>query len=262
MISSAEYEGLKSTSDGTQHQVSDALVEERPLEIVINENALSVTMRTPGYEDDLIRGLLYCEDIFRGDQKAVSLRLERNPEDIIDRMLVTIPQESLGDGYRNSRQLLSVASCGICGRTSFTPRKGKSIAKFPQQLIHDAARFLHECELSMRSEQGLFDRSGGSHAVALFDVQGRLLVVREDIGRHNATDKAVGALLAQSSLPMAKLMMVSGRISYEIVSKCFMAGIPALAAISSPSSLAVDFAKEFGIALFAFTREGRTTRYN
>jgi FdhD protein len=114
----------------------------------------------------------------------------------------------------------------------------------------------------MRSEQMLFALTGGCHAAAAFDAQGQLLVCREDIGRHNAVDKVIGALLITGRLTDARHLLVSGRVSYEIVSKSFMAGIPILAAVSAPSSLAVDFAKELGISLFAFCRDQRMTLYS
>src|SRR5690606_7098228 len=113
----------------------------------------------------------------------------------------------------------------------------------------------------MREKQTLFNQTGGCHGAAIFNGDSELLALREDIGRHNAVDKSIGAILQKGNLSNAAILLVSGRLSYEIVSKCFMAGIPQLAAVSAPSSLAVDFAKELGLELFAFCRDGRATRY-
>jgi len=198
---------------------------------------------------------LYSEDIYRNSNEP-DIQLIPGNNELIDRVELSIDKSLMGDGYRNSRQLLSVASCGICGRTEFTGREGnvgRSSAFEP-----DAIQPLFD---KMRKGQTLFSETGGCHGAAVFDKAGNMLVVREDIGRHNAVDKAIGALLRTNILKQGTILLVSGRVSYEIVSKCFMAGIPQLAAVSAPSSLAVDFSKELGVELVAFCRDGRVTRY-
>ncbi len=255
MKRSARYEGRLHQAKEPEKAVHDTLVIEHPLQIVINGGALSITMQTPGDEIDLVRGLLYNEDIYRHPAEP-KIKLISGDAQLIDRVELTIDPSLMGDGYRNSRQLLSVASCGICGRTEFTGREGdvgRSAGFEPSALAP-----LFE---TMRKEQQLFSETGGCHGAAVFDQNGKLLALREDIGRHNAVDKAIGALLRAGNLKQGAILLVSGRVSYEIVSKCFMAGIPQLAAVSAPSSLAVDFAKELGISLFAFCRDGRATRY-
>lgn len=251
-----DYEGLLFDQQAGQKAVNDSLVIEHPLQIVINGDPLSITMQTPGDEIDLVRGLLYNEDIYRDPQRDPQVRLISGDSELIDRVELTIASTALGDGYRNSRQLLSVASCGICGRTSFSGRSGELTAK--KAFSADGLPALYH---SMREAQVLFEQTGGCHGAAIFDKNGQLLVLREDIGRHNAVDKAIGALLRSQRLPQAAALLVSGRVSYEIVSKCFMAGIPQLAAVSAPSSLAVDFAKELGVGLYAFCRNKRSTQY-
>lgn len=255
MSQSARYQGRLYRAGEPEKPVHDALVVEHPLQIVINGEALSITMQTPGDEIDLVRGLLYSEDIYRSATDP-EIRLISGKRELIDRVELTIDKAFLGDGYRNSRQLLSVASCGICGRTEFTGREGnvgRSSAFEP-----DAIQPLFD---KMRNGQTLFSETGGCHGAAVFDKAGNMLVVREDIGRHNAVDKAIGAMLRNGQLKQGAILLVSGRVSYEIVSKCFMAGIPQLAAVSAPSSLAVDFSKELGVELLAFCRDGRVTRY-
>lgn len=249
------YEGRLRRAGEPEKPVDDALVIEHPLQIVINGEALSITMQTPGDEIDLVRGLLYSEDIYRSATEP-EIQLVSGERQLIDRVELAIDKALLGDGYRNSRQLLSVASCGICGRTEFSGRDGKlgKTGSIPPDDID-------QLFTAMRNGQTLFSDTGGCHGAAIFDRQGELLVVREDIGRHNAVDKAIGALLRDDILKRGAILLVSGRVSYEIVSKCFMAGIPQLAAVSAPSSLAVDFSKELGLELLAFCRDGRVTRY-
>lgn len=256
MSRSARYEGRLNQPDGLVKNVHDELVIEHPLQIVINGSPLSITMQTPGDEIDLVRGLLYSEDIYRKKSPEPEFKLISGEQQLIDRVELSIDPETLGDGYMNSRQLLSVASCGICGRTEFTGRSGtlESSAGYSPEQIQP----LFE---QMRQKQTLFNRTGGCHGAAIFDLNGNLLALREDIGRHNAVDKSIGAVLRNGSLSNSAILLVSGRLSYEIVSKCFMAGISQLAAVSAPSSLAVDFAKELGVTLFAFCRDGRATRY-
>lgn len=249
------YEAQKHTNKAVL-PVNDPLVVEQPLAIKINGEALSVTMQTPGNEVDLVVGLLYSEDIFRNDCSLLNFGFTKNRHGVIDEIDVAIPNTHLGKGYLNSRQLLSVSSCGICGRTSFDPRQGDKLKEESVQ----AALLLKTIQI-LADNQTLFKTTGGCHGVAAFDGAGNLLVLREDIGRHNATDKVIGALLQQGNLKDAKILSVSGRVSYEIVSKCFMAGISTLVAVSAPSTLAVDFCKELGITLAAFCRDERVTLY-
>lgn len=237
--------------------VADALTVEVPLEIRINGEPLSVTMQTPGHETDLVRGLLYCEDIFRNKEVSPQMQLSVDEDRNLLQIQVALPENAIGKGYLNSRQLLSVASCGICGRTSFEPKKTHNPLPRQQNELPIERQFDQ-----LKQAQELFALTGGCHGAAAFDKAGTLLVAREDIGRHNAVDKVIGALLNQGTLDQAKSLLVSGRISYEIVAKCFMAGIPTLAAVSAPSSMAVDFAKEFGLQLIAFCRDHRMTVYS
>lgn len=255
MISARDYQGQLFKAGEQTKAVNDALVIEHPLQIIINGKALSITMQTPGDEEDLVRGLLYSEDIYRHPTEP-EIKLVSGDQNLIDRVELIIDPTTMGDGYRNSRQLLSVASCGICGRTEFTGREGslKKSGTIPPERLQNLFA-------TMRSSQELFSATGGCHGAAIFDKNSEMLVLREDIGRHNAVDKAIGALLRDNQLRQGAIMLVSGRVSYEIVSKCFMAGIPQLAAVSAPSSLAVDFAKELGVELLAFCRDERATRY-
>lgn len=257
MIQHKAYEAQKHQLGLPPQGVNDALVLERPLRILINNEALSITMQTPGEELDLVRGLLYCEDIYRALTPEPNMELELAENGIVDQVRITIPADKLRQGYANAQQLLSVASCGICGRTEFTGRQG--------HLIHSAQIDREQIQIwfeELKLGQSLFALTGGCHGAALYSKNGERIALREDIGRHNAVDKVIGAALRKGELKDAQMILVSGRISYEIVSKCFMAGIPVLAAVSAPSSLAVDFAKELGITLIAFCRDHRMTVYS
>jgi len=258
-MATRNYQGEKFDVEGVD-PVVDALTVEEALQININGKPFTMSMRTPGADNELIRGLLHSEAIITSTRfHPKPILQKKNEEGIVTVVDLEIPEAYLGLGYSNSRSLLSVSSCGICGKTELGEQafKGEAIeasAQFPTESFT-------EMFAQMNHGQYDFKQSGGTHAVALFDANGSLLVVREDIGRHNAVDKAIGWLLLQGRMDEAKAMTVSGRISYEITIKAFKAGIPFLAAVSAPSSLAVDYAKEFGITLLGFCREGRATCY-
>ena len=258
-MATRNYQGEKFDVQGVD-PVVDALTVEEALQININGKPFTLSMRTPGADNDLIRGLLHSEAIISSTRFHPTPILQRkNEESIVTVVDLEIPEAYLGSGYSNSRSLLSVSSCGICGKTELGEQAfmGKTI-EAPMQF---PAESFTEMFAQMNRGQHDFKQSGGTHAAALFDAKGSLLVVKEDIGRHNAVDKAIGWLLLRDRLDEAKAMTVSGRISYEITIKAFKAGIPFLAAVSAPSSLSVDYAKEFGITLLGFCREGRATCY-
>jgi FdhD protein len=214
-------------------------------------------MQTPGDELDLVRGLLYSEDIYRSKEVEPEMQLECDDAKNQTFVHVIAQEADLKKGYANSRQLLSVASCGICGRVEMKTLEGQV---FNQELL--STELIVSLLPAMRKHQQLFELTGGCHGIAAFSKEGKLLIVKEDIGRHNAVDKVIGHLLRNKKLNEAHFLTISGRISYEIVAKAFMAGIPTLVSVSAPSSLAVDLAKEFGMRLIAFCREDRLTLYS
>jgi FdhD protein len=252
------YQGIKITHK-QQAFVSDALVVESPLQININNEAYTVVMRTPDNDFELIRGLLYAEDIYK-NTRPLNFEIVSKEKETTSIVNVSIPRKEIGKGYLNKRTLLSVSSCGICGKQEL-----KDLKVTGEKLISEVAfssEILHEMLSKMKSFQETFKTSGGSHAAAIFDKNKELLTIKEDIGRHNAVDKTVGSLLIKNTLKQANYLLVSGRVSYEIVSKAFIAKIPIIVAVSACSSLAVDFAKEFGICLIGFTREHKMTIYS
>ena len=252
------YEGLK-IKNGSLKKVKDALVIEAALQININNEPYTVVMRTPGDDFELIRGLLYAEDIYKNTTNLTYEIIEKRDNGfcIIN---VNIPKNILGNGYLNKRTLLSVSSCGICGKQKLEDIAVKG-SKLLNNFDFDFLK-IEELFIEMKANQETFDLSGGSHAASLFDVNYNLLSIKEDIGRHNAVDKVIGDLLLTNSLSKANCMIVSGRVSYEIISKAFIAKIPYVIAVSACSSLAVDFAKEFGICLIGFSRGKKATQYS
>lgn len=258
-MATRDYEGEKFDVNNVSKTI-DTLTIEEALQINVNGKPFTVSMRTPGADVSLVRGLLHSEDIISDVSFTPDIILKKEKDNgIVTIVNVNIPEDRLGNGYTNSRSLLSVSSCGICGKTEL------SDLYFIGSTIDERKKIdlniIHQVFDKMKVNQHDFKQSGGTHAAAAFTLKGKLLCAMEDIGRHNAVDKVIGKLIASGTLKKAKIITVSGRISYEIVIKCFKAKVPFLAAVSAPSSLAVDYAKELGITLFAFCRDKRATCY-
>ncbi|MFI7275415.1 formate dehydrogenase accessory sulfurtransferase FdhD [Streptomyces sp. NPDC049879] len=250
--------------DGALSERADTLVGEEPLEIRVNGRPLAVTMRTPGDDFALAAGFLVSEGVLgaRGELSRVTYCAGATGEDgantynVVDVRLadgVTLPDGML-DGLE--RNVYTTSSCGVCGKASLDAVR--TTARWPLPLT-GGPRVPHSVLAALpdrlREAQRVFDRTGGLHAAALFTAEGRLLDVREDVGRHNAVDKLVGRALEQGLLPLSDaVLLVSGRASFELVQKAVMAGIQVLAAVSAPSSLAVDLAAEAGLTLVGFLR--------
>jgi FdhD protein len=239
----------------------DALAAEEPLGIRVRGRPISVTMRTPGNDDELAAGFLLTEGVIRS--AADILRVEVCPanEDgnVVDVMLspdVTVDFERL------TRHVFASSSCGLCGKATIDAVRGR-FPPIESDLTIDA-KILADLPDRMRRAQATFERTGGLHAAALFDADGSLVVLREDIGRHNAVDKVIGhALLNRHRFPLDRhVLLVSGRSSFEIVQKALAAGIAMVAAVSAPSSLAAQFAEENGQTLVGFLRGPRMNVYS
>jgi len=252
-----KYEAIQ-LKNGNYKKVTDTLVVEAALQININNEPYTVVMRTPCDDFELIRGLLYAEDINK-KKDHLEITIIEKKENGFAILNTKIPKNKLGKGYLNKRTLLSVSSCGICGK-----QKLEDISFEGQKLINNLPFDLKKLESmfsEMKNHQETFELSGGSHAAALFDSNYKLINVKEDIGRHNAVDKVIGDLLINATLENANCLLVSGRVSYEIISKAFIAKIPYVIAVSACSTLAVDYAKEFGITLIGFSRGKKATIY-
>lgn len=237
----------------------DVLSIEVPLEIRLNGKEYSTTMCSPEDANELVRGLFYTEDIWRGEANQLSITSAWDEASNVYCADVMLDEKLMGLGYSSSRNLLSVTSCGICGSPKWKPTEGKITINKAAVVSSD---FIPSLFTKMARFQSDFKASGGSHAAALFNERGELISIGQDIGRHNAVDKAIGKCLSKGNLSEAHYLLVSGRLSYEIVSKAFAAKTPVLAAVSAPSTLAVDFAAELGICLLGFCREDRFTIYS
>lgn len=232
------------------------MAREEPLEIQLNGASLAVVMRTPGHDEELVLGLLWGERVIGALGDVVSMRpatTAPTPEAADNILRVRLREGVRVDWRRLRRNLYASASCGICGKATIEA----ALKSAPP--IEDAARFaanfFRALPARMRETQEAFEQTGGLHAAGLFDGEGNLLVVREDIGRHNAVDKVVGWALGEGRLPLAgHVLLVSGRISYEIAEKALVARIPVVAAVSAPSSLAVSLAEEAKLTLIGFLR--------
>lgn len=249
----------KKFESGYFQEVKDALTIEEILSISINGKPYTMTMRTPGYEEEHTRGILLSEDVYGGIDNPEFTILEKNEKDFITKVNVAIPEKELGKGIAEARNLLSVSSCGMCGKYEADLELAGTKLQAKDTLIPSSILSMFD---TMSKAQSNFEATGGSHASAAFRQDGAMLVCREDIGRHNAVDKVIGHLLIHSLLPQAVCLIVSGRVSYEIVSKCYRAGITHLAAVSAPSSMAVEYCRDKGIHLFAFCRQQKLTKYS
>ena len=240
---------------------TDQVAIEEPLEIQLNGDPLAVIMRTPGNDLELVAGLLLTEELIQNSDDLLMLEHCRDPEEtnagnivkvkLSESCLKRIQENNNTD--RMTRTFLTSTSCGVCGKQSIASLHA-SIPPFPKYeatCIEDVVLFSEK----MKKHQTLFDKTGGIHAAALFNESGELLLLREDVGRHNAVDKCIGSLVLTEQLPLENCsLMVSGRTSFEIVQKTLVARIGTVGAVSAPSSLAVELARESRINLFGFVR--------
>lgn len=237
----------------------DELAEEEPLEIRVRGRALSVTMRTPGHDNELAMGFLLTEGIVRAPTDVLGIEhCERNEKgnvvNVVLAPLVPLDFEQL------TRHVFASSSCGLCGKASIDAIR----TKFPavESSLAIDPEVLAQLPQTMRAAQSTFDRTGGLHAAALFDASGRLIVLREDVGRHNAVDKVLGYCMINGHFPADRhVLLVSGRSSFEIMQKALAGRVPVVAAVSAPSSLAASFARESGQTLIGFLRGKRMNIY-
>lgn len=238
--------------------VQDIVSIEVALSISVNGTPFTVTMQTPGRETDLVRGLLFTEGVYREETNPEIVILSKNEEGFINAVDVHVPESSVLRDFAGTRNVISASSCGVCGKTKLDDPVCDAVQNTEVLRPETVERMF----VQLNESQYDFKQSGGTHAAGAFTISGDMLCLREDIGRHNAVDKVIGSLLASGASGRAKCLTVSGRISFEIVSKARAAGIPFLAAVSAPSTLAIDYAQESGITLMAFCRDNRFTVYS
>src|SRR4028119_404014 len=246
--------------NGKVRSQSDQLATEEPLEIrlVSPQQTIAVTMRTPGADFELAAGFLYSEGVVssRQDIERISYCVDPNVDGEQRYNIVNVKlREGLSiDLQPLERHFFTTSACGVCGKASLEALRLRGCSVIPDTL-EVAAEVIYSLPEQLRSAQRVFSTTGGLHAAALFDAQGQLLSVQEDVGRHNALDKLVGSAVLSNQLPFNNhIVMVSGRSSFEILQKCLAAGVPVVCAVSAPSSLAVSLAQEFGITLVGFLR--------
>ena len=258
--------------DGTTQGRDDVLAVEEPLEIRLYPPdgepfvQVSVTMRTPGHDFELATGFLYTEGVLTDPEQVHSIRYctdssvegeqQYNIVNVILRPGVAFDRERL------RRNFYTTSSCGVCGKASIEAIHVRGIPPIVDETFVVDAAIFPRLEDTLRRSQSIFDKTGGLHASGLFDRDGRLIASREDVGRHNAVDKLIGYAVLERKVPLNRhILMVSGRASFEIMQKAAAAGIPIVAAVSAPSSLACDLARAFGMTLVGFVRGSRFNVY-
>ena len=232
----------------------DSLAVEEPLEIRVGGTPLTITMRTPGDDMDLAAGFLVSEGVVSLTEQLIAMRYcagatngDLNTYNVLD-LDLTVPAPE-------PRNFYTTSSCGICGKASLESVRTTTSYDVSGDPLVVTPALLSSLPDRLRAAQKLFEKTGGLHAAALFTADGTMLCLREDVGRHNAVDKVIGWALREGKLPLTgTVLMVSGRASFELVQKAWMAGIPCLAAVSAPSSLAADLAEEAGMTLVGFLR--------
>jgi FdhD protein len=253
----------------------DALAAEEPLEIrVVPAEALrggrvppagghrvAVTMRTPGHDFELAAGFLFAEGVIAAGADVAAVSYCTDGEQRYNVVNVVLAPGAPFDPAALSRNFYTTSSCGVCGKASIEAALGPACPRISDPVTVDAETLL-ALPGRLRAAQAVFERTGGLHAAALFTAGGELLRVREDVGRHNALDKLLGASLLEGGVPLAgRVVLASGRLSFELVQKAARAGVPVLAGVSAPSSLAVELAAGAGVTLVGFLREGRFNVY-
>ena len=247
---------------------NDHLAGEEPLEIQLaygplgqrQQMNLAVTMRTPGADFDLVYGFLFTEGLIQGRKDVLQLRypgVQLSPEAQENSILVELHPSARFDAARLQRHFYTSSSCGICGKASLEMVQNQSAFLLPTHQPILSPETLLRLPEALLTQQSLFNYTGGIHATGLFSSSGDLLYLREDVGRHNALDKVIGAALQKKEFPLSDtILLVSGRAGFELVQKAVMAGIPIMAAIGAPSSLAVELAEVHNLTLVGFLREG------
>lgn len=239
---------------------NDLLAVEEPLQVRIDGRNVAITMRTPGHDFELAAGFLFGEAILAERSQIAGIEKAGEPKQNIVSVALTAGVEL--DLSRSERNFYMTSSCGVCGKASIEMLES-CCSVLPQDGLRVSPSVIHGLPDELRTAQPVFSRTGGLHAAALFNAEGSLQSLREDVGRHNALDKLIGAEFLAGRLPLSdRVLLLSGRASFELVQKAVMAGIPIMAAVGAPSSLAVKTALRFGMTLLGFVRNGRFNIYS
>lgn len=249
---------VRMSGDGVAHAM-DAVAVEEPLEVRLHDRPFAVIMRTPGADRELAAGFLLAEGVIQSSADLGAVEHCRHPDrreahNVVNVFLMSGARERAELFLAQRRHVPANSSCGICGRTSIESLTTRTAPLSSRSRI--AREVLRGLPAALRQRQSVFEQTGGLHAAALFDCEGAFTISAEDVGRHNAVDKVIGRMLLHDRLPLgAHVLVVSGRTSFEIVQKAWIAGIELLSAVSAPSSLAVDLAEAAGITLIGFARD-------
>jgi FdhD protein len=249
---------------GSERHVLDDLAGEEPLEIRVSGAPISVTMRTPGDDFELAVGFLYAEGVIdsRGDIERIAFACGPDGQPSGNVVDIRLANGASLDISRVQRHFYTASSCGVCGKTSIDAVRARDVPALESTLTIEP-EVLVRLPDALRSAQRVFGKTGGLHAAALFDPAGGLIAIREDIGRHNAVDKIVGQALLDAGLPLSnRILFVSGRGGFEIVQKAVVAGVPIVASVSAPSTLAVQLARDARLTLVGFVRGRRFVVYS
>ncbi len=255
---------------GTSDAPDDLVAVEEPLEIRLGQEidgrtehqAVSITMRTPGDDRELAAGFLFTEGILQHREQVREIRHCGHGVGLTNTLRVDLLPGVAVDVKRLERNFYTTSSCGVCGKTSLEALATGASGVTTTPGLRIAPALIHSLPTRLRERQPTFASTGGLHAAALFAPGGELLALREDVGRHNAVDKLIGARFLAGELPARdQILLLSGRASFELLQKAVMAGIPIVCAVGAPSSLAVDAAREFGVTLLGFVRDGRFNVY-
>jgi FdhD protein len=255
--------GVKEWREGELRPMDDYLVGEEPLEIRVGDRAISVTMRTPGHDLELAAGFLFTEGLISHRSQIASIRAEPDADQNgANRVRVDLAPGLSLDPDSFQRNFYTASSCGVCGKASINAVRARCMVRPSSDFVLDPELLCRLPDL-LRAGQAAFNRTGGLHAAGLFTPTGELLVLREDVGRHNAVDKVIVWALANDLVPLGNaVLLVSGRGGFEIIQKALVAGVPLLASVSAPSDLAVNLAREFGMTLVGFLRGRRFVIYS
>ncbi len=265
MANQAVHINIQRINAGIITDAEDKVAVEEPLEIILAystangymQKNIAVTMRTPGNDEELAAGFLFTEGII---QSAATIPGIKQPDE--NRVLVTLPENVIPMLVNATRNFYSTSSCGICGKASIDAITTVSKFNNDQDKIFVNTAIFYNLSHKLKEKQLIFEDTGGIHASALFDLDGNFIMLREDVGRHNALDKIIGGAFLKKELPLNNcILFLSGRASFELVQKAVMAGIKIIAAVGAPSSMAVDMANEAGITLIGFLRNERFNVY-
>ena len=234
----------------------DLVAVEEPLQIRLGDRDFAITMRTPGQDRELAAGFLFTEGVINDPKQIRSITTD-------DRGAVTVELAPGVEVDFAARNFYVTSSCGVCGKASIDSLKASHCPSPPRGVPQIQSSLIPQLPEKLRQSQPVFSHTGGLHGAGLFNASGELLAVREDVGRHNAVDKLIGAMFLEGKTPLHEdILMLSGRISFELVQKALMAGIPIVAAVGAPSSLAIETALHFGMTLIGFLRGQRYNVYS